>query len=120
MKLRFFSWLVLAFAWLGVAAGFAQDPKPATAPAPTPTIKAKVAGMEARPGFFPLYWDAKAGKLWLEIFRFDDDFLYSDSLPAGLGSNDIGLDRGQLGQERLVHFSRSGPKVLLMETNLAF
>lgn len=120
MKLRFFSWLVLAFAWLGVAAGFAQDPKPATAPAPTPTIKAKVAGMEARPGFFPLYWDAKAGKLWLEISRFDDDFLYYDSLPAGLGSNDIGLDRGQLGQERLVHFSRSGPKVLLMETNLAF
>lgn len=120
MKLRFFSWLVLAFVWLGVAAGFAQDPKPATAPAPTPTIKAKVAGMEARPGFFPLYWDAKAGKLWLEISRFDDDFIYYDSLPAGLGSNDIGLDRGQLGQERLVHFSRSGPKVLLMETNLTF
>ena len=81
---------------------------------------AKVASMQALPGFIPLYWDAKAGKLWLEISRFDEDFLYYDSLPAGLGSNDIGLDRGQLGRERVVHFTRSGPKVLLMESNLAF
>lgn len=115
---------MLAFASLGVAAGFAQepkgDPKPATAPATPPTIKTKVAGMEARPGFLPLYWEAKAGKVWLEIPKFDDDFIYYDSLPAGLGSNDIGLDRGQIGTERLVHFSRSGPKILLMESNLGF
>ncbi len=76
--------------------------------------------MKALPGFFPLYWDAKAGRLWLEIDRFDSDFLYIDSLPAGLGSNDIGLDRGQVGRERVVHFFRSGPRVLLMESNLAF
>jgi len=84
------------------------------------TLAAKLAPMKALPGFFPLYWDAKEGKLWLEISRFDEDFLYYDSLPAGLGSNDIGLDRGQLGQERVVHFTRSGPKVLLMESNLGF
>ena len=58
--------------------------------------------------------------MWLEIARFDADFLYVDSLPAGLGSNDIGLDRGQLGRERVVRFIRSGPKVLLIESNLAF
>src|SRR5438552_3689509 len=98
MKLRSISSLVLALSALGVATGFAQDAKsdskPPTAPAPMPTIKTKVTGMEAKPGFFPLYWDAKAGKLWLEIAKFDEDFLYYDSLPAGLGSNDIGLDRG--------------------------
>lgn len=80
----------------------------------------KVRGLEAMPGFFPLYWDAKAGKLWLEIPRFDEDFLYVGSLPAGLGSNDIGLDRGQLGGERVVRFTRSGPRVLLVQRNLAF
>src|SRR5262245_48798939 len=120
MKLRSSVWLAIAFTALGVAASFAQETKPALPPASMPTIKTKVAGMEARPGFFPLYWDAKGGKLWLEIGQFDEDFLYYDSLPAGLGSNDIGLDRGQLGRERVVHFLRSGPKVLLMETNLAF
>jgi hypothetical protein len=88
--------------------------------AETATIAAKVAGMTALPGFFPLYWDARAGKMWIEIDRLDTDFLYVDSLPAGLGSNDIGLDRGQLGRERVVHFMRSGPRVLLVESNLAF
>jgi hypothetical protein len=123
MKLLFPPRLFLGFVSLCVAASFAQDSKSDAKPAspvPIPTIKSKVAGMEAKPGFFPLYWDAKAGKLWLEIAKFDEDFLYYDALSAGLGSNDIGLDRGQLGHGRLVHFARSGPKILLMETNLAF
>ena len=85
-----------------------------------PTYAERVQKMSAMPGFFPLYWDGKAGKLWLEIERFDTDFLYVESLPAGIGSNDIGLDRGQLGQERVVRFTRSGPRVLLVAPNLAF
>jgi hypothetical protein len=123
MKHCLTSLLVFAVACVGVTAGWAEESTPdakSSAPAPIPTIKAKVAGMDAKPGFFPLYWDAKAGKLWLEIQKFDEDFLYYDSLPGGLGSNDIGLDRGQLGRERVVHFMRSGPKILLMEKNLAF
>lgn len=95
-------------------------PKTKTDPAATPTITAKVAAMKSLPGFVPLYWDERAGKMWLEIARFDTDFLYVDSLPSGLGSNDIGLDRGQLGRERVVRFQRSGNKVLLVEQNLAF
>jgi len=89
-------------------------------PAEPTTITEKVKLMKALPGFLPLYWDGKAGKMWLEIERFDTDLLYVDSLPAGLGSNDIGLDRGQLGRERVVRFTRNGPKVLLVEQNLAF
>lgn len=74
------------------------------------------------PGFLPLIQDEKAGKLWLEIEpeRFDTDLLYRVSLPAGLGSNDIGLDRGQLGPQQVVRFLRSGPRVLLVARNLAF
>jgi Met-zincin/Domain of unknown function (DUF5117) len=84
------------------------------------TIAQKTAGMRAMPGYFPIYWDAKAGKIWLEIDQFDSEFLYVESLPAGMGSNDIGLDRGQLGEERVVKFERSGPKILLIQPNLRF
>ena len=93
---------------------------PAAEPPEPATITEKVRALQALPGFLPLYWDAKAGKMWLEIARFDADFLYVDSLPAGLGSNDIGLDRGQLGRARVVRFTRNGPRVLLVEQNLAF
>jgi len=68
-------------------------------------------------GHFNLYWDAKQGKRWLEIAKWGSEFLYT-SLPAGVGSNDIGLDRGQLGDTRIVRFERTRPKVLLVQSNL--
>ena len=71
-------------------------------------------------GYFPLYWDERTGSLFLEIPRFDTDFLYVAGLAAGLGSNDIGLDRGIEGQGHLVSFQRIGPKVLLMQGNESF
>jgi len=88
--------------------------------AKTPTITEKVAGMEKLPGYFPFYWDAKAGKVWLEIDKGKSEFLYVESLPAGIGSNDLGLDRGQLGQSHIVRFERTGPKVLLIASNYGY
>ena len=85
-----------------------------------PSIADRVAGMEKFPGYFPFYWDARAGKLWLEIDKWNSEFLYVESLPAGIGSNDIGLDRGQLGQSYIVRFERTGPKVLLIASNYGF
>ena len=84
------------------------------------TITDKVKGMEKFPGFFTFYWDAKAGKVWLEIDKWNSEFLYVESLPAGIGSNDIGLDRGQLGNSAIVRFDRSGPRVLLVASNYRF
>ena len=84
------------------------------------TIAEKIAGMEKFPGFFPFYWDAKAGKIWLEIDKWNTEFLYVESLPAGIGSNDIGLDRGQLGNSAIVRFDRVGPRVLLVAPNYNF
>ncbi|HEY2860865.1 MAG TPA: zinc-dependent metalloprotease [Terracidiphilus sp.] len=84
------------------------------------TLTQKIAVMEHKDGLFPLDWDAKAGKLYLEIPQLDQDFLLLDQLPWGIGSNDIGLDRGQLGRGRVVHFSRVGGKVLLIAPNLDF
>ena len=85
-----------------------------------PTIAEKAAGFEKLPGYFNLYWDAKQGKLWLEVDKWGSEFLYQSGLPAGIGSNDIGLDRGQLGATRIVRFDRSGPKVLLVQENLEY
>ncbi len=80
-----------------------------------PTIQSKVSGMRAFAGYFPFYWDALTGRILLEVDKFDLEFLYVHSQPAGLGSNDIGLDRNQLGRSRVVKFLRVGPKVLLMQ-----
>src|SRR5947199_2555105 len=98
----------------------AQNRSGADAARGLPTLAEKVAGMQKFPGYFPFYWDAKAGKIWLEINRWNSEFLYVESLPAGIGSNDIGLDRGQLGQSHIVRFERTGPRVLLIASNEAF
>src|SRR5258708_21927654 len=84
------------------------------------SIADKTKSMEKMPGYFNIYWDAKAGKLWLEIDKWGTEFLYQTSLPAGIGSNDIGLDRGQLGGTHVVRFERSGNKVLLIQVNLDY
>ena len=87
---------------------------------PVPSIEQRTSGMRKLDGFVPLYLDERSGTLWIEISRFDIDFLYVTGLAAGLGSNDIGLDRGQAGAGRLVSFQRVGPKVLLTQHNEAF
>src|SRR6202521_4112535 len=85
-----------------------------------PTIEAKTAGMRHMPGFLPLHWDAKGGRLYLEIPQLDTDMLYFNSLPFGTGSNDLGLDRGQVSPAKLVRFERFGPKILLAQPNEFF
>jgi hypothetical protein len=116
----------LALALSACAAGPAPAPAstpaaPSTPSMPSmPSIAAKVAGARELPGFFTLYWDERAGKLWLEIDKWHTEFLYQGGLAAGVGSNDIGLDRGQLGPTRIVRFERIGPKVLLVQSNLGY
>ncbi|WP_420636273.1 zinc-dependent metalloprotease [Candidatus Palauibacter sp.] len=85
-----------------------------------PSIEEKTASMRAIDGFVPMYWEASSGKLWLEISRWETDILHMTGLASGLGSNDIGLDRGALAGSRLVRFQRVGPKVLLIQPNLDF
>ncbi|HKE90491.1 MAG TPA: zinc-dependent metalloprotease, partial [Gemmatimonadales bacterium] len=87
---------------------------------PTPSIAEKTAGMRKLDGYFPLYWDEKAGHLWMEVARPDSELLWVSGLATGLGSNDIGLDRGQIQDERVVRFRRVGPKVLLEQPNYTF
>lgn len=100
-----------------LAAAFAT---PLRAQAPLPSIAEKTRGMEKRDGFLPVYWEASTGRVWLEIPRTGQELIYVVSLPAGLGSNDVGLDRGQLGGERLVRFDRVGPRVLMVQPNQGY
>jgi uncharacterized protein DUF4953/uncharacterized protein DUF5117 len=85
-----------------------------------PTIASKVDKLQKIDGYMPLYWQASSGKLFMEISRFNQELLYQISLPAGLGSNPVGLDRGQLGDSSVVVFERVGPKVLMTQPNYSY
>jgi hypothetical protein len=98
-----------------------------TAPPPKPTpvvekspMEAKTAKLQKFDGYIPLYWDAENGKLFMQISRFGEELLYQPSLPAGVGSNPIGLDRGLMGQTQIVTLDRVGPKVLMTAVNYRF
>ena len=71
-------------------------------------------------GFFNTYYNDKEGKLYLEVERLNEEFLYVYSLKTGVGNNDLGLDRGKLGSTQVVYFTRSGNKILLVQPNLKY
>ncbi len=79
-----------------------------------------VKAMEANKGFFSFYYDEKTDKIYLEVKNLNTEFLYVNSLATGVGANDIALDRGQLGVERIVKFVKAGPKLLLVQPNLNY
>ena len=101
-------------------AAFAQGPRRPGASEPIPSIEERTTGMKKIDGFFPLYWDEAGGRLFLEIPRLDTEVLYSTGLATGLGSNDIGLDRGILTGSRIIKFERAGPRVLMVQPNYQF
>jgi Met-zincin/Domain of unknown function (DUF5117) len=85
-----------------------------------PTIEEKTKDMKKYEGFFNFFWDENTGKIWLDVDTLDVEILYTISLPAGLGSNDIGLDRGLSGGGRIVKFSKTGRKILLIQPNYEY
>jgi hypothetical protein len=76
--------------------------------------------LQKKEGFVDFYLDEEKGKIYLEIADLEKEFLYVNSLPAGVGSNDIGLDRGQLGRTRVVEFRKAGNKLFLVHKNYDF
>ena len=97
--------LAAAFLLLGSFSSLAQ------------TIAEFTKGMQSHNGYFNFYYDEDMGKIYLEVDKLNQQVLFQSSLPQGLGSNDIGLDRGQLGDTRLVQFEKHGTKVLLNQIN---
>src|SRR5687768_14052547 len=115
MNVKLFIFAALFFSSFVAFCQKKKDEK-ATEPSKNP-IETKINGLKNFPGFVEFYYDEKQDKVWLLIKEFGKELLYVNSLPAGIGSNDIGLDRGQLGGERIVKFDRRGPKILLVEPN---
>src|SRR5918995_4804389 len=116
-RMRAARWIVLLLCLFGWSRASAQGPEPGDSP---PSIASRVAGLTRIDGFVPLFWEPRKGRLLMEIARFDTELLYAVSLPAGLGSNTVGLDRGQPGPADIVVFERVGPKVLLVARNYRF
>ena len=108
--------LLSAF-WLTPAMGARE---PAKEPVKVLSFADATRGYEHVPGLFDLYRDPVAGRVLLEVRAFETPVLMFVSLPAGLGSNDVGLDRGQIGRPRLVEFRRAGNKLLLVELNTQY
>ncbi|MEM6735153.1 MAG: zinc-dependent metalloprotease [Bacteroidota bacterium] len=81
------------------------------------SIETFTVGMQKQEGYFNFYYDEETGKILLEVDKPGQEFLYVNSLAAGIGSNDIGLDRGQLDDERVVKFEKHGNKLLLIQPN---
>lgn len=114
MKRQIFAFLVLLILSL---AGFAQDKNPESK---KKTFAETINNLHKIDGFIPLYFNHEDGKIYLEILRLNDEFLYQISLPTGVGSNPIGLDRGQLGDTKVVYFEKAGNKILLVQPNYGF
>lgn len=111
----------IIFALLTVFAVFAPAPaQDRKQESPKKTISAATEKLQKIDGFVPLYLNAEDGKIYLEIPWFKREFLYQVSLPTGVGSNPIGLDRGQLGDTKVVYFERAGNKILLVQPNYDF
>jgi hypothetical protein len=77
-------------------------------------------GITKYEGYFDFYYDDNSDKIFLQIDDLDKEFLYVRSLSEGIGSNDIGLDRGQLGSGVVVYFKKAGNKIMLIQPNQDF
>ncbi|BFM10218.1 zinc-dependent metalloprotease [Simiduia litorea] len=105
--------IALALGIFGLLLGCSQ------APAPSQDIASFTQKMQAQAGLIPIYYAPDTGKVYLEVAKSSPEYIYYFSLPQGLGSNDIGLDRGQLMDlnTKLVRFETVGDKVLLRQLN---
>jgi len=107
---------ILIIVCLGILSpGIAQKKK--SLPQEKSGIVAFTEGMQKQEGYFNFYYDEGVGKLFLEVDKINEEFLYVNSLAAGIGSNDIGLDRGQLDGEHVVRFEKYGNKLMLVQPN---
>lgn len=83
-------------------------------------IADKIKLMKAHTGYFNFYYDDSNDKIYLEVNKLNEEFLYAYSLAQGVGNNDLGLDRGQLGNEQVVFFEKQGNKIFLVQPNTRY
>jgi hypothetical protein len=117
----FLIWNFMLRSWLIVLSlYFCHFTSSADEPIQAKSLTEFTKGMQHNKGFFDFYYKIEEDKVFLKIENFDQPFLFQSSMPQGIGSNDIGLDRGQLGDTRLVKFERYGNKVMLKQLNTQY
>jgi hypothetical protein len=112
--------IIAAVLTVALRPGDAPAQRAGTDAEPLPSIAEMTAGTERMDGFLPLYWSADSGRLWMEIPRLGVEMIHYVGFGAGLGSNDLGLDRGALRGSRIVKFERVGRKVMMVQPNYRF
>ncbi len=68
----------------------------------------RVKDLKVIPGFLTTYYDESEDRLFMKVDRLEEELLYVTALSSGVGSNDIGLDRGQLGYDQGGLFQKGG------------
>ena len=86
----------------------------------TESVESVLHNTQEMPGFIPLHWDSEEGRLYADISDVEGPFIYYNGLSHGVGSNDLGLDRGRLGDTYLVEFRKVGKKVFLAALNTKY
>ena len=86
----------------------------------TESVESVLLNTQEMPGFIPLHWDTEEGRLYADISDVEGPFIYYNGLSHGVGSNDLGLDRGRLGDTFLVEFRKVGKKVFLAALNTKY
>lgn len=109
---RFSAILLMTLLWLSPS-GPARGERPVASPQP-------LKGMHKTPGFVDIHRDDAGGRVFIGVHALDQPFLLVSALAGGLGSNDVGLDRNQIGEPRLVQFQQAGGKLLLVQNNTRF
>ncbi len=106
--------------WFLLVMGFTAYCLSFTLLADEDSVSMYIQDTEVHKGLINTYYSEQTGNIMLRIPKTSADYLFQTSLPRGVGSNDIGLDRGQLGETRLVTFKRLGNKVLLTQKNTLY
>lgn len=108
---RLLQWLLCScLYWFSISSAVASDS----------SISSFTEGLEQQQGYYSFFYDSNQDKVYLHVPLTSSPFIFQSSLPRGIGSNDLGLDRGQLGKTRLVQFNVHGPRVLLTEKNTRY
>ena len=77
-----------------------------TPPSKEVSISVFTKNMRPTEGYFPSFYDVSKDKLYISVDLNTPEFLYVNTLSAGGGSNDLGLDRGKLGGIKVVQFKK--------------
>ncbi len=120
--------LLLCVAPLAAASPQPQEGKPPAidASTPLPAVAKLTANLDKREGLLNFYVDRQKGKVWLEVPPAKGpggevaSYIYQEGLVSGLGSNPVGLDRGQIGDTRILTLRRVGGRLLAELPNLQF